>query len=102
MNDSQLKKMTNDDIAVSGTLGFNEVDALLKASEIFFDGKVDLVFDLDQVDKTDSAGLALLLDWMKMAKKSGQSIGFKKIPKQMLDIANVSGLNDILPVIQQD
>jgi phospholipid transport system transporter-binding protein len=99
MSDSQFKKMTNGDIAVSGTLGFNEVETVLNDSHVFFDGQADLVFDLDQVDKTDSAGLALLLDWMKMAKKSGQSIGFKKIPKQMLDIAHVSGLDDILPIV---
>lgn len=102
MNDSQLKKMANGGITVSGTLGFNEVEALLKASHVFFEGQADLVFDLDQVAKTDSAGLALLLEWMKMAKKSGQQIGFKKIPKQMLDIAHVSGLKDILPLVQQD
>lgn len=99
MSDSQFKKMTNGDIAVSGTLGFNEVEAVLNDSHVFFDGQADLVFDLDQVNKTDSAGLALLLDWMKRAKKSGQSIGFKKIPKQMLDIAHVSGLDDILPIV---
>ncbi|MDX2425828.1 MAG: STAS domain-containing protein [Cycloclasticus sp.] len=99
MKATQLKKLDTGEVQVSGTLGFTDVAALLKTSMGLFDGQVALVFDLERVEKTDSAGLALLLEWMTLARKSGQSITFKKIPKQMLEIAHVSGLEEILPVV---
>lgn len=99
MKATQLKELDTGEIEVSGTLGFTDVTALLKSSLGFFDGQAALVFDLEQVEKTDSAGLALLLEWMVLAQQSGQSIAFKEIPKQMLEIARVSGLEEILPVV---
>jgi phospholipid transport system transporter-binding protein len=99
MKATQLKKLDTGEIQVSGMLGFVDVAALLKTSMGLFDGQLALVFDLERVEKTDSAGLALLLEWMALARKSGQSIAFKKIPKQMLEIAHVSGLEEILPVV---
>jgi phospholipid transport system transporter-binding protein len=99
MKATQLKKLDTGEIQVSGMLGFADVAALLKTSMGLFDGQLALFFDLERVEKTDSAGLALLLEWMALARKSGQSIAFKKIPKQMLEIAHVSGLEEILPVV---
>lgn len=86
-------------IEVSGTLEFGLVADLLKSSQRFFSGEGDLVFNLSGVNKTDSAGLALLVEWVVMAKKSGQALSFQDIPKQMLDIARVSGLDEILPIV---
>ena len=86
-------------IEVSGALEFGLVADLLKSSQRFFSGEGDLVFNLSGVNKTDSAGLALLVEWAVMAKKSEQALSFQDIPKQMLDIARVSGLDEILPIV---
>ena len=99
MSSAQLKKVDGGKIEVLGTLGFGQVTDLLQASKVFFEGQEALVFDLSAVDKTDSAGLALLVEWMVMAERSGQVISFQRIPKQMLDIARVSGLDEILPIV---
>jgi phospholipid transport system transporter-binding protein len=98
MSAAQLKKGDAGKIEVTGALKFGLVSDLLRTSKSFFVGKAPLVFDLGGVEKTDSAGLALLVEWMVMAKKSGQEISFQRIPKQMLDIAKVSGLDEILPL----
>ena len=86
-------------IEVSGALEFGLVADLLKSSRRFFSGEGDLLFNLNGVNKTDSAGLALLVEWVAMARKSEQALSFQDIPKQMLDIARVSGLDDILPIV---
>lgn len=86
-------------IEVSGALEFGLVVGLLKSSQRFFTGEGDLLFNLSKVNKTDSAGLALLVEWLALAKKSKQALSFQDIPKQMLDIARVSGLDDILPIV---
>ncbi|PCI18970.1 MAG: anti-sigma-factor [Piscirickettsiaceae bacterium] len=84
---------------VSGELVFDAVVALLDSSKPFFDGKSDLLFNLKQVDKTDSAGLALLVEWTRIAKHKKQEINFCDLPKQLLDIARVSGLDELLPIV---
>ena len=100
MSDTQLNKRDTGEIAVSGCLGFTEVTELLKSSKFLFNGQGDLTFDLSAVEKSDSSGLALLVEWMSMAKKSSQGISFQGIPKQMLDIARVSGLDKVLPLVK--
>lgn len=57
-----------------------------------------MIFDLSGVEKTDSAGLALLVEWMAWGEKHQKPIRFVNIPRQMMDIARVSGLDRILPV----
>lgn len=99
MSNVQLNKQQSGDIEVSGQLGFSEVSGVLKSSLTFFNGQEDLLFDLGAVEKTDSAGLALLVEWVSMANKSAQNISFQRVPKQILDIARVSGLDEILPLV---
>lgn len=98
MNVPKLKKSTAGIIEVSGILNFSLVVDLLKSSRPYFSGEKNITFDLGGVEKTDSAGLALLVEWMLMAEKAGQKIAFQHLPKQMLDIARVSGLDEILPI----
>lgn len=58
----------------------------------------DIVVDLSAVERADSSGLAMLIEWMRMAKKSQRNIQYKNVPTQLMEIAGVSGLQDILPL----
>jgi len=87
-------------VLVSGELAFSTVVGLLATSAPWFKSQNALMFDLGGVDKTDSAGLALLVEWMGLAKQHDKQIGFVHIPRQMMDIARVSGLDQLLPVGQ--
>ena len=98
MMNTEIKQVAPGEFAVSGELVFKEVVDLLNDSIRFFDGKSNLLISLQGVDKTDSAGLALLVEWARMANKKNQSIYFSDIPKQLLDIARVSGLDNLLPI----
>lgn len=55
------------------------------------------VVDLAEVRRIDSAGLALLVEWLRQAQRKGISIHFKNIPSQMWSIVTVYGLEEILP-----
>lgn len=88
----------NDRLCLQGELAFATVMGLLDQSKPLFRERESLVFDLGGVDKTDSAGLALLVEWMGWAEKDQKSIQFVNIPRQMMDIARVSGLDRVLPV----
>lgn len=84
---------------ISGELSFYSVPALWReAAQLFGTGRGPLRFDLRDVDRSDSAGLALLVDWMRTAGRHGQDIEFRNVPAQILSVAEVSGLTDVLPI----
>lgn len=54
--------------------------------------------DLASVSRSDSAGVALLVDAMQLAQTANRTLLFSNLPQQMQDIAGISGLLDILPI----
>lgn len=85
-------------INVCGDLTFATVnDLLVSARRVFTPIKV-LDIDLADVSCSDSAGLALLIDWMRAAKEENKPIVFHNIPAQMLAMAHASGLDELLPL----
>lgn len=84
---------------VSGELVFDTVPELLEQGRVLFDDGVP-GFDLDfsGVSRADSAGVALLIEWMRIAHRRHRNIVFRNVPEQMLAIARVSGVDDILPI----
>lgn len=55
-----------------------------------------ITLDFMQVTTTDSAGLALLLEWLKYARKSRVQLVFENIPAQLIAIAKLSGLEAMI------
>lgn len=53
------------------------------------------VLDLSGVTKTDSAGLALVVDWIRTARQRGADLKIVGAPSQLTDIARVSGLESV-------
>ncbi len=85
---------------VSGELGFETVSALLEQSRstLFAEPAARIELDLGGVSRADSAGLALLLQWMRMARELNCEIRFQRLPQQLLAIARPAELEPLLPV----
>ena len=80
-----------------GILSFRTVPNILQQSKGMFEKHGDVQVDLSEVTKSDSAGVALLVEWMNEAHRHNQKIQFLNIPAQMLDIVRVSSLDQVLP-----
>ena len=83
---------------VGGQLTFSTVNDILGQAQALFEPINTLAIDLAEVTRSDSAGLALLITWMRDAKNSNKNIVFHNIPSQMLAMANASGLVELLPL----
>lgn len=83
---------------VTGEMTLESAKIALTESKGVFDAVNDIEIDLQHVTQADSAGLALLVDWMRAAKKARKSIAFKHLPEQMDAIAKASGLDELLPL----
>lgn len=83
---------------LAGELSFATVNDVMTEANSLFEPIEALDIDLAKVTRSDSAGLALLIDWMRTAKSSNKKIVFHNIPAQMLAIATASGLDELIPL----
>ena len=82
--------------SVSGELTFDTAEKILKASETMFDDHTQLEVDLAEVTASDSAGLALLLEWVTWANHSVREIRFTGMPEKILAIARTTEVESLL------
>lgn len=83
---------------ISGELSLDTVTAVMKETATLFEKQGSIDVDLTEVTRSDSAGLALLVAWMREAQQAEKAISFRHLPAQMLAIANATGLDDFLPL----
>ena len=82
---------------IIGELNMSTVPELLEMMSSLLDGAgQERVIDLAEVSRSDSAGLALLLDWMSQAQQKNISLSFKNLPAQMQAIIKISGLDSLI------
>ncbi len=90
-------KLLEGDMSVSGDLTFATVAALRVRSLALFAGHgFPRCLDLSGVTRVDSAGLSLLLEWLRAARADGHALQFRAVPEQLLAIARAGGLEAIL------
>jgi phospholipid transport system transporter-binding protein len=93
---AEIKFSADNRLLVSGELSFKSVPALAAKSRNFFKDSNSFDVDLVDVKRADSAGVALLIEWQRQAKQQNKSINFYNIPSQMLAIARLSGVDELL------
>lgn len=82
---------------IAGDLTFTTVSRFLAETQpLFRQAEGSLVFDLAGVSRADSAGLALLIEWLRHARAADTSLSFQHIPEQLLNMASASALGGIL------
>lgn len=86
---------------LEGELGFSSVPAVLEHAGVEMLGNAALKVDLKGVSRADSAGLALLVEWLRESERNGNQISFINVPVQLVSIARVCGLHEILSFPQQ-
>jgi len=93
-------EQTQNQVKLTGELNFESVAQLLNKPEINFDmaENAQIEVDLSQISRFNSASLALLLEWMKMADQKGLQIKYHSAPEQLMQIAQAYGFQDELPL----
>ena len=81
---------------VSGALTLASVAAELEQGKAAIAEGVRSV-DLAAVGELDSSALALLLAWLREAKRLGRALTFTNLPQGLTTIASLYGVADLLP-----
>lgn len=93
-----LEQQGDGRFAVQGELNLVTVGALWKESRRLFQRQPPVWIDLAGVSHCDSAGVALLVDWLRQARTDGRDLKFANPTPQMLAIIKVTDLDDLLPL----
>ena len=91
-----LEALGNGRFKVRGPLDAETVTELLERSEEAFRGASSLEIDLGGVPEGDSAGLALLIEWIRRARQHNQPLQFKNLPTQVAALARISQVDELL------
>ncbi|HLQ24930.1 MAG TPA: STAS domain-containing protein [Acidiferrobacterales bacterium] len=81
---------------ITSPLTFDTVSDLFDLSTAWWSASAEMVqIDLKSVPKADSAGLALMVEWLEQARRAQRRLAFTNIPAKLQDLIRVSGLQDI-------
>ena len=83
---------------VTGDLDFNSVGTLVGEGERLFAASLAVRVDLQGVGQANSAGLALLLEWLEQAKRRDQRLELVNLPESLARIAAITNLAGLLPL----
>jgi len=95
-----ILKQSQGHYLIEGELSMPTVPAISKQFvELFssIEGE-NITIDLASVSRSDSAGVALLIEVIQLANTANLTLLFSNLPQQMKDIVEISGLLDILPL----
>ena len=85
-------------LQVSGALNIGTVTRIRQASLAYFidPASVPRSIELAGVTSADSAGLALLIEWLRLGRQQNCTIKYMNLPSQMLPLARLFGVDHLL------
>ncbi|MGC3980560.1 MAG: STAS domain-containing protein [Steroidobacteraceae bacterium] len=93
---AQLTQQGAGHYSVTGELSFATATQLLQQSHALFAGAADIEIDLAGVTHADSAGLSLLIEWLRQAKLHAAQLRYHALPAQLQALANISEVEGLL------
>jgi len=100
MNNFQITSEANGSLILSGELNYLSVTPELweQSKKLFEKAPATICIDAGKITHSDSTGVALLIAWVRQAKKLNKPVQLLHIPEQMRAIIRVSGLEKLLPI----
>jgi phospholipid transport system transporter-binding protein len=84
---------------IHGELTFDTVPSLCERSAAMMQGDYPVVtVDMGHVSRADSAGLALMVQWLRLARTANRQLQFISVPEQVRQLIRVSGLDEAFSV----
>jgi phospholipid transport system transporter-binding protein len=91
-----ITQVAPDRLEARGDLDFQSAARALKAGLALLPRAGTCTIDLSKVTEADSAGLAVLVEWLATARARQSQLRYEAIPAQLLAIARTSDLDELL------
>ena len=94
--DFQVQRSGNT-IAVSGRLDFTTATQVLAAvNEQLHAAKSSQIIDMAGITASNSAGLAVMIEWLAEAQRADQQLTFENIPDSLRQISTVCQVDSLI------
>jgi len=83
-----LVKLTKTGLQVDGPLTFNTVSTVLKSGKETINKRQghSLILNLENVERIDSAGISLLLEWKRYSALNNKTFSLEGMQKQVISL----------------
>jgi phospholipid transport system transporter-binding protein len=89
-------------VQISGEMTFSTTPQLYREFEGHLRGEEpELSIDLGQVDRADSSGLALLLEWQAMAGQHKRTLHITNAPHTLMSLAKLCEADSLLDISER-
>jgi phospholipid transport system transporter-binding protein len=89
---------TSGEFRLEGVMTFATAAQGLKLVKPLLSRKASLKLDLSGVTRADSAGVGLLIEWVRLSRKVGSQIRYVHLPDSLLAMIRVGGVAGMLPI----
>jgi phospholipid transport system transporter-binding protein len=96
MSDNGFEVTGDSRCRVTGRMTFETASGLWEQSRRALNGRQITTVDLSGVTAVDSAGLALLLEWVSWARQQGLRLQFPGFPDKLRALARLSEVESLL------
>ena len=98
MSESAVRFGPAGELMLAGVLDYRSGPGLRKQGQALIKSSAAaaIVLDCSGVVKSSSVGLSLLLSFIRDAAASGKTVSIRALPDDMREIAEVSGLTELL------
>jgi phospholipid transport system transporter-binding protein len=91
-----ITRTAPDRLEAKGAMSFESANRALAAGLALLCRGERCTIDLAQVTEADSAGLAVLVEWLAAARRCDTVIHYANIPAQILAVARISDIDGLL------
>jgi phospholipid transport system transporter-binding protein len=99
MSDARILAVGDAALRVEGVLDFTTVGPLAVEGRRLLSGEGPLEIDLGAVVQANSAGLALLVEWLDLARRRKLTLCFRNLPDSLARLAALTNLTSLLSVV---
>lgn len=100
MNQASIQQQDSNTALVSGVIDVkNAMKLKVQGEALVKKLESTIVIDLSGIEQSGSVGVSVMLAWMRTAAEAGKQIQFRDMPSKMFDVARVSGLDEVFPLI---
>ena len=99
MSTASLSAVGESAIKVHGVLDFETVPVLAKEAAKLLKSMSEVQVSFAEVEDSNSAGLALMLEMARCMRKDKKRISFTDLPEQMLIVARAYGIDEELTAV---
>lgn len=86
-------------VEVSGAMTLPEAPGLLAEGNAAL-ANAETLFDLAAVTDVDSSCIAVIFGWLRNAQQNGKSLSIAHPPKDLISLADLYGVTELLPLSQ--